>query len=198
MDGPVERGVCWVQTRLSDRSALFSFVALRLQRSPGLLRFLYGLGSPDEGVEGAPRAPQAREAGVLLLPALPVPHAPPPLAVPASTPSEAPENLGDRTEAALALTSELILALAREVRASGAEFLLAMRRSDFEMLDAPRMRAEGIEPLQIYVPGGPEALREIRFENDSHFNARGHYYVAGSLDQPVAEALEARIAQGRP
>jgi hypothetical protein len=43
--------MCGVQTRLADRSALFTFLALRIRQSPAILRFLYRLGSPSGGAE---------------------------------------------------------------------------------------------------------------------------------------------------
>ncbi len=49
------RVACWLQSRLADHSALFSFVTSTLQRNPQLLQRLYGLGAPA----GRPaRAPQ--------------------------------------------------------------------------------------------------------------------------------------------
>jgi lysophospholipase L1-like esterase len=47
------RSLCWLQVRLADHSALFSFVSTRIAQNPSLLNAIYGLGSP----EGQPTAP---------------------------------------------------------------------------------------------------------------------------------------------
>jgi hypothetical protein len=48
IDGRRERMMCWVQTTLSDHSALFSFATLRIQQNVGLVYRLFALGTPDQ------------------------------------------------------------------------------------------------------------------------------------------------------
>lgn len=59
VDTLFERVMCGAQTRLADRSALFTLLSLRIRENPGILTFLYRLGSPRGGAE---RVPVAREA----------------------------------------------------------------------------------------------------------------------------------------
>jgi hypothetical protein len=51
VDTVFERVMCGVQTRLADRSALFTFFSLRIRQNPGMLHFLYRLGSPRGSAE---------------------------------------------------------------------------------------------------------------------------------------------------
>jgi len=53
VDSSFERAMCGFQTQLADRSALFTFLSMRIRRNPGLLLFLYRLGSPSGGAERA-------------------------------------------------------------------------------------------------------------------------------------------------
>lgn len=171
LDGSRERALCWLQTRLADRSALFTFFSMRLQRHPRLLRFLYDLGAPKER--------SAREAGFL------------PLATPTSA------RRGGES-AAYALTSEIVRALGKEVGASGSEFFLAIPLSEFDRLDAARLRSEGIVPheLSLSLPAGVDL--ELRFENDSHFNSRGHFYLARLLFPHLEEIAAEHLRRRRP
>jgi hypothetical protein len=62
-DTAFERVMCGVQTRLADRSALFTFFSLRIRQNPGMLHFLYRLGSPRGGAEGRQGSGDAGESG---------------------------------------------------------------------------------------------------------------------------------------
>ncbi len=61
LDGLRTRIVCGLQTKLADHSALFTYVALALNRRPRLVDLLYRLGAPRRpaGPAAAPREPQA-------------------------------------------------------------------------------------------------------------------------------------------
>ena len=122
VDSTFERIVCGIQTRLADRSALFTFVSLRIRQSPPLLKFLYKLGSPSAGAEVlrvAERKGEAREADVV--------------------PDEA-------------LNIAILKALTRDVRANGAELLLPVRSPfTLFTLDPDTFAAEGVYPFEIDV-----------------------------------------------
>jgi lysophospholipase L1-like esterase len=47
VDGAVSRAACWVQMQLSDHSAFLTFVSMRIQTIPWIVRTLYGLGTPQ-------------------------------------------------------------------------------------------------------------------------------------------------------
>jgi hypothetical protein len=170
----VQRTACWLQASLSDRSALFTFFALRLQRNPWLIQFLYGLGSPEDEIH--PDRP--RQASLVPLAAQP--------------------ETKDRRQAAYTLTSALIGALAREVTRSGADFLLLMTDAEFEKLDVAKLRSEGVVNHQLEIRGPAQIQREIRFVNDSHYNRRGHYLAARLLAPLVEQTLRERLRRARP
>jgi hypothetical protein len=86
----------------------------------------------------------------------------------------------------------LLRALAREVRASGARFLLLMLPEDVRRVDAVALRAAGIEPR--YVPPRPD-MGEIRFRNDPHMNAAGHRFYAEGLVPVLDEPLRAILRE---
>lgn len=96
VDTVPERVMCTVQTQLSDRSALFTLISMRIREYPALLSFLYKLGSPSAGAE----------ASVLGFLAARKPH----------RQDIAPGDV---------LVTALVYALAREVRNNGAELLLS-------------------------------------------------------------------------
>jgi len=61
LDGLRSRIVCELQLKLADHSALFTYVALALNRRPQLVEVLYRLGAPrpQRGAAVTPREPQA-------------------------------------------------------------------------------------------------------------------------------------------
>jgi lysophospholipase L1-like esterase len=165
VDGPIARVGCFLQTRLADRSALFTVVATSLARLPGLVRLL---GAGDAADHGS----LARAA---LLP------------WPAGERRRAGWGSGAELRAAreAELTSALLRALAQDVRASGARFLLMITPRNWERLDVRALAADGIEPHTVLLPPGLEP-GQIRFRNDGHFNALGHRVYAEAL-APLAE-----------
>jgi lysophospholipase L1-like esterase len=169
VDGALSRAACGLQTRLADRSALFTAVATALARLPGALQLLQGAG--EEAVlsrAGAAPWPAAglRTAGAA---AAGVAHAD-----------------------AAALTTALIQALAREVRVTGARFVLMITARHWERLDVRALAADQIEPHAVSLGGLDPA--EVRFRNDGHFNALGHQVYAAGLARLVEAELRARLA----
>jgi hypothetical protein len=71
LDGLRTRIVCELQIKLADHSALFTYVALALNRRPQLVDLLYRLGAPrpQRGAAATPREPQA-DASIRLTGAL--------------------------------------------------------------------------------------------------------------------------------
>ena len=170
VDGPLARGACLLQTRLADHSALFTLVATSLARLPGLVGLLN-------------RLAQAGGGGTLAAQASLVPWPP---AVRAGAGAGA-----ERLEAEGRLTTALLQALAREVRASGSAFLLLMIPEHWPRVDLRALRADRIEPQYVALRGGVEPSR-IRFRNDGHLNALGHRLYADGLAPIVEGALRAR------
>jgi len=176
IDSFATRAVCWTQTNLSDHSALFTFLGLRIRRRPELLRRLYDLGTPS-GRASLGRTAASARASVI------------PLAV------GGPEPKVSR-EAAYELTAAIIRELSREVRASGADFALIIRGSEFDQLEPEAMRRAGIQPIEVLITTAADE-GTIRFENDSHYNSRGHYLAAQALAPAMAERIETVLARRR-
>jgi hypothetical protein len=176
VDGLFARGACLFQLHLADRSALFSLVAMSLARLPGLVGFLNRAWQPGEQA-GASRASlvpwplAARRADVGASPAA--------------------RRGGERARLERELSTALLQALAREVRASGAGFLLLMIPQHFERVDLRALRADRIEPRYVALSDAIDP-RRIRFQNDSHLNALGHRLYAEGLVPIVMAALRAR------
>jgi lysophospholipase L1-like esterase len=170
VDGPLARAACALQTRLADRSALFTALATSLARVPGMLRLLAG---------------SADEPGLAQAAALPWPTATPLRA-------GAGGGAGGRADAA-ALTTALIQALAREVRLAGARFLLMITPRHWERLDVRALAADGIAPHAVALDPAL-AQEQIRFRNDSHFNALGHQVYADGMAPLVEAELRAQVA----
>jgi lysophospholipase L1-like esterase len=170
VDGPVSRAACWLQTRLADRSALFTVVATSLARVSGLVPFLEK--ATDPAAEGAAaRAslvpwPQraARRAG-----------------------AGGGEGRAAREEE---LTTALIQALARDVRRSEARFLLMITPRHWERLDVRALAADRIEPHYVTLTN-PIPQAQLQFRNDSHFNVLGHRVFAEGLAPIVESELRA-------
>jgi lysophospholipase L1-like esterase len=169
VDGPLARAACALQTRLADRSALFTAVATALARLPGVVQALSGAGEEPGLAEAAllpwPRS-AARRAG-------------------------AGGGDGARADAA-ALTTALIQTLARDVRQSGARFLLMITPQHWERLDVRALAADQIEPHAV--PLGVLLPAQLRFRNDGHFNALGHQVYAEGLAPLVEAELRAQPA----
>lgn len=173
VDTPLESAFCGVQTRLADRSALFTFLAERIRRNPTLLLFLYGLGTPDHAAEIPP--PPAADPGASGAPAAGLALAP-----------------------RYRLTEAILRALAREVRADGAELLLPVVPAYWRPLEAANLVGEGAVLFEV---GLDLSLPEYHFGMDSHLNTRGHRAFAEVLAPAVAERIRAswsRAASGGP
>jgi hypothetical protein len=76
------------------------------------------------------------------------------------------------------LTTSLLQALSREVRDTGARFLLLMVPRHWPRVDLRALRADGIQIDFVSIP--LEAHR-LRFKNDGHLNAMGHRLYAEGL-----------------
>jgi hypothetical protein len=169
-DGALSRAACGLQTRLADRSALFTAVAMALARLPGVLQLLQGAGED----------PSLAQAGLLPWPAAGLRAA------------GAGAAAGERADAA-ALTTALIQALAREVRTTGARFVLMITPRHWERLDVRALAADRIEPRAV--PLGVLDAAQIRFRNDGHFNTLGHQVYAAGLAPLVEAELRALLAE---
>jgi len=169
VDNLPNRVACWLQTRLADRSALFSFAAATLARFPGLVRFLKDLsypGAQDEGERGI----QRRNASIL------------PLST-GSAPTEGPAR--SRDEAETELTTQILLALVGEVRDDEARFLIVPAPT-LTGIRAQALEATNVALTHVAVPAGvPPHL--FRWKNDGHLNERGHALYADQLLPVLAE-----------
>jgi len=170
VDGPLSRAGCFVETRFADHSALFTFVAMALGRIPGVVQLLNGAAGGEGGAEASllPWPPAGRR------------HA----GVPGA------DAAAPRADHAAVLTTALLQALAREVRASGARFLFLVTPRHWDRLDGRALAADQIEPHSVALPPALQPS-QLRFRNDSHFNALGHRVYAAGL----APLLEAELRQ---
>ena len=162
IDGAPSRAVCWVQAKLADHSALFTLAATGLARVPALLRLLKGAGEPAPGdawLESPSSPPALRVAGV---------------------PAAAASSESQRAAIEGPLTTALLQALGRDVRASGARFLLVMTPRHWERVDLRALRADRIDPRSVSLPA-EIGVRQIQFRNDSHLNVLGHRLFAEGL-----------------
>jgi lysophospholipase L1-like esterase len=176
IDGAWSRSACWAQAELADHSALFTLFATVLARAPALVRALRGAGETEPGGAALGSASWAGEPRAAGFP-----------------------GLGTRTSRAPAgeLTTALLQALARDVRESGARFLLVMAPSHWERVDLRALRADRIEPHVVSLPAGIEA-QQIRFRNDSHLSALGHRVFAEGLAPQLEPELRAALLRTPP
>ena len=175
-DSSLSRAVCWLETRLADHSALFTLLATGLARVPALVRLLQGVGEPDPqgtALEGAWREHAAEGLRVAGVPA-------------------AAANPPARAALEGELTTALLQALARDVRSSGARFILLMTPSHWPRIDLRALRADQIDPRFVSMPAGVQPS-QIRFRNDSHLNVLGHRRMAQALAPLVESELRARL-----
>ena len=182
VDGALSRSACFLETRLADHSALFTLVATSLARLPGLVGFLNRLSHPGEETV----ATQASSV-------------PWPLALLRADAGPGAATQPNETRARLEgeLTTALLQALAREVRAGGASFLLLMIPKHWKRVDLRALRADGIEIEYVTLSDAIDPSR-IRFANDSHLNALGHRLYAEGLTPIVEKALRGQRRQLRP
>jgi lysophospholipase L1-like esterase len=175
IDGVRARALCWVETRLSDHSALFTWLTLRIRRNPTLLRLLYGLGAEQAALAAPTRHAGIGAAAASLL-----------ASAPAASAAEPAATDADGIAPRYALTSAILVELAREVRASGAEFVLVIPRNEWERLDHAPLR---VTPNFAEMPGGEVAIRAMRFKNDGHLNEIGHELLAKRLARDLEPLL---------
>lgn len=120
VDNAFEAAMCRAQTQLSDRSALFTFVSLRVRQNPGMLIFLYQLGSPRDGAETLLTRPEDdRELAAL--------------------------DIAPRRE----LSAAILRALASEVRQHGAELLYLVIPLFWPDLDPRDFVSTGVTAFEI-------------------------------------------------
>ncbi len=181
IDGSFARSACQLQTRLADHSALFTLLATALGRLPGVVNLLKSGSEADP--EGA-----AVAASLLPWPARPARAA----GAPGVAPDEAAGGLRARLEREL--TTALLQALAREVRANGARFLLLITPRIWQRLDTRALLADQIEPFAVTLSPAIR-LGQLRFRNDSHLNAPGHRWFADGLAPLVEQELRTRLRE---
>ncbi len=188
VDSLRSRSFCWVESRLTDRSALFSFITTRIRTNPTLLDWFHGLGNPGDQEAVSPPKPAHTNAAA---------PANPSTANPAQAPSTesapAPATGGggttvQGTDYRNVLTSRLILRLASEVQQDGAQFVIVTQDVDLAGLDVGALEQQGINIVRVDQALGPNQ-DAVRFPNDGHFDARGHRAVATSLLRPLAYLL---------
>jgi lysophospholipase L1-like esterase len=154
LDGLRTRIICGLQLKLADHSALFTYVALALNRRPQLVDVLYRLGAPrrQAGAAAAPREPQAN-----------------------------PKTL---------LTGALVEAFVRDAHANGSRMMIVLQREGIGVPEAPR-DAEGVALVTL-----PDSAleREVQFQRDGHWSARGHRRVADFLAPLLEEELRQVLA----
>jgi hypothetical protein len=173
-DGPIGRAGCFLQTRLADRSALFTVLATSLARLPGLVPFLKG--TTDGTGDGS-----IARASLLPWPASTARHA---------DLSGSGGDAESRAAREAELTTALFQALARDVRVNGARFLLMITPRHWERLDVRALAADGIEPHAVTMSAAIQQS-QLRFRNDSHFNTLGHQVYADGLTPLVESELRA-------
>jgi lysophospholipase L1-like esterase len=168
-DGPAQRGLCWFETRFADHSAFFTFALLRIGRTPWLMRMIYDVVKPKE--LAAAKSPAAHEAGVL------------PLQIGADIPS------ADTRAASYRLTSALVRQLAKEVRASGADFMWIVTRDELSLMDQAALARDHVEPSFWEIRGDAEFQRSFYFKNDFHLTPAGHFMVAPLFARQIRERV---------
>jgi lysophospholipase L1-like esterase len=185
-----DRTFCWVESRLTDRSALFSFIVTRIRTNPTLVGWFHGLGTP--GGEEAPVPAKPNTPKQPSPPASPSPSATPGPATSVPPPAAGTSNGGGVTvrggDYRDVLTSNLILRLASEVEQDGARPVIVTQDTDLSGLDVGAFEQEGINIVRVDQALGPNQ-NAVRFPNDGHFNARGHRAVASALTPPLSYLL---------
>lgn len=161
IDTPTSRLACKLEMNLSDRSALFTYVTQILQRSPEVLRWLYGLGTTTREV--ASRGLGAFSAGVA--------HA---------------SDASDASDAEAKLTVALVQGLRDEVERDGATFLFWITPKSRETLEPGGFSESGVESIVAVLEMNRRWAFPIQFENDSHWNAYGHKVIGDELAKMLA------------
>jgi lysophospholipase L1-like esterase len=205
IDSFADRALCWMESNLTDHSALFSFLAERIQTNPTLVRYFHGLGTPGEQEALVP-AKSTRKPRPTTAPATTRVTAAPTTSVPAvaaSTSSRpAPtttlppgqvEEPGVGTvlgrDYSRTLTSVLVVKLAAAVREDGSRLVLVTQQPDLAGLDWGAFLRAGMD-LQLLDDALGSNFDAVHFANDGHLNARGHRKVADFLAGRIAQLLE--------
>lgn len=177
MDGVAQRAYCAVELSLSDRSALFSLAAMRLAQHKPVLEAIWYWAVPARKA-----AQRARDAGGRALAAAGRALGPRAAAAQAAT-----LQAGARSASASErLTSALLVALAREVRTSGARLLIVIRDTELARMDTHALRIEGAIARTIYMDPARAAGRRVTFVNDNHYTALGHELTGRALADALA------------
>jgi lysophospholipase L1-like esterase len=188
VDSLRHRSFCWMESRLTDRSALFSFLITRIRTNPTLVDWLGGLGTPgDQELPGPTQEPPKR-APVTSTPSVTEASSPPTSSSAPPETAPAPPTTVPVTDYRVALTSRLLLQLASEVEQDGAEFVIVTQDADIAGLDTAAFERAGTNIVRVDQALGPDQ-NAVRFPNDGHFNARGHRAVAESLATPLSYLL---------
>lgn len=183
IDGRRARLLCWIQTRLADHSAFFTWVTLRLRQNPALIRRLQGLGSDD--LAGRPVGTALAGVGA-----------------PVSAVIRAAAELGAGSAFEPApryeLTSLLVIELARAVRRNGARFVWVANPAQWEQMDQALLEKQGVVPQFVRTPAlaAQRATRDFHFRNDDHLNQAGHEALASGLARMLAPIV--RLADRSP
>ena len=197
--GLLARALCGVETRLSDHSALFTLMTMRLRQNPALVHWLYGLAGSDGG--GVPEPVDTSEAegwhfgfvpsgeGGGALASLEFPRV---FAAGVAHAEPRGEAEPQQREARFVLGARLLVELAREVEADGAQLVIVMNQLQRGRIETAPIEAAGARIVSIPFPAAAAAGRAWRWQNDGHFNELGHELAADALAPYVLEALVAR------
>jgi lysophospholipase L1-like esterase len=196
IDNDFAQSICWLQLNLANHSAFFSFVVQRLQGNPGLVKWLYQLGTYDDATPPTPTSPQPPAQMVAAAPAPPPGPAAPLYPVqPGPAPAApAPPDLAPPPGPALGyaqrLTSALITQMCDEVRHDGARFVLAGEDADLQTLDEGAFEQDGIPLVHIDSDFGNQRV----VPNDGHPNVLGHQLIGHELAEQIEPVLRDIIA----
>jgi hypothetical protein len=169
-DGILGRLFCHFERNLADRSALFTFAVHTLQRYPELIHWLHQIGTK----------PQGRSLGGTLQQLNP-------LRVAIARAAERSRSAGER------LTGALLIALAREVEADGAAFVLLIRSTDLQKVGKEEIAAAGVHAYSPVIPSSRFEGGRLDFVNDAHYNPLGHRL----LSEVVTPLLASEIRRQR-
>jgi hypothetical protein len=170
IDTPTARAACAIELNLSDHSAFFTYVTQVLRRSPEIIQWLHDFGSHTKKMAKT-------TLGVLL---------------PGTAHAVSPHD-----EASRRLTSALILAMERGVRADGADFLLWMSNGGQRALGPYGLEGSGVDRIHVEVVVPKYRAFPTRFKNDSHWNALGNRLRAEDLARRLITRIQSYRARHR-
>jgi hypothetical protein len=193
IDTTKSRLFCWLQTHVADHSALFSFFTTRIQRNPGLVKALGGLGAPKKQTRPLPSETSAPDRSSS-------PSSSPPSTAggptstsggPTSTSTPGPPRSGSTFapgDYEHQLTSALVLVLDAVVRTDGAKLAVVGETSDLAALDVLALVRAGVTVIPLDESERPSA-DALRFPNDGHYNRLGHRRTADFLAPRLSPLL---------